>query len=98
MSLKLYINYISFILRSAIIYTVSKSDFDRHSIKTHTLAGCHRFTPQLVNISDSRFLALRNSGNSLISYELNYVFLNASGGSNLFTGVPNRIYYHNTVL
>lgn len=84
-------------MRSAIICAVSKSGFDRSSVKTHTLAG-GGLTPQLVKISGSCFLTLWNSDSSLISDELNHVFPDASGGSSPFTAAPNGIYCHNTVL
>ena len=84
-------------MRSAIICAVSKSGFDRSSVKTHTLVG-GGLTPQPEEISGSRFLTLWNSGSSLISGGLNYVFSDASGGSSPLTDVPNGIYYHNAAL
>ncbi len=65
--------------RSAVSYAVGKSAFNAGSVKSFTL-GAGAYTPQLVKLSDSRFLALWNSkGESYQSDSLNYVFLDGTG-------------------
>lgn len=64
-----------------VVSTVSKKDFSKNTVKELTLDSKAAYTPQLVKISDSRFLALWNDkgGDSYYSDSLNYVFLDGSG-------------------